>query len=269
MRLVRNKFFILFLLTFFLLIGFLTLDVYQYLYPGAFRYLFSKEQTSPPLGTEVIIIKTADNVSLRVWKRQQVKSDAPTILVFGGDDGDVRYQEGIAQYFFQKGLSVITFDYRGFGASSGFPSQTGIEKDVEALITLFKAVPQQNRYVFGISFGTYPALYAATKIQIEKLILVAPFIDFPSVDRTYYHYPWIVDLIWPEYSNEKLIYRIVGDPRINIVYGDSDILIPPAQSLSLEQQARSVGLKVKASKISNANHMTVMSKIVQSTNVLE
>jgi hypothetical protein len=241
----------------------LFIDVHRYLYPGAWRTLIAKERSSPPPGTQELRVITDDGVNLRVWQRQQAHPDAPLVVLCGGDDGDVRYQVGLSDYFFQHGFSVLSFDYRGFGGSSGFPTQAGIEKDITAVMKLAAHVPESKRFVFGISFGTYPALYAATQLPIAKLILVAPFVDFPSVDRNFYQYPWLVDMVWPHYSNEALLHKLMGTPDIKIFYGLDDVLIPPWHALQLEQNIRSLGQNVSAQGIPQATHRTLFSQMVQ------
>lgn len=247
----------------------LMIDAHRYLYPGAWRTMFAKERSSPPPDTQELRVITDDGVNLRVWQRQYSNPDAPLVVLCGGDDGDVRYQVGLSDYFFQHGFSVLSFDYRGFGGSSGFPTQAGIEKDITAVMKLAAQVPESKRVLFGISFGTYPALYAATQLPIAKLILVAPFVDFPSVDRNFYQYPWLVDMVWPQYSNQALLHKLMGKPDIRIFYGLDDVLIPPWHAKQLEQNIHSLGQTVLAQGMPQATHKTLLSHMMQQDFLLQ
>src|SRR5262245_47821152 len=65
-------------------------------------------------------VKTIDNYSINVWEYESpgsIKADRVLILV-GPDGGNMGYMIWQAKAFVQKGFKVISFDYRGFGASA-------------------------------------------------------------------------------------------------------------------------------------------------------
>ncbi|KAI4670694.1 uncharacterized protein J4E88_009786 [Alternaria novae-zelandiae] len=92
-------------------------------------------------------------------------------------------------------VHVLAIDYRGFGTSSGWPSEAGLLTDA---LTLFKfvtdtaGIPPERIVVFAQSMGTAVALSLThhlasqpTPVVLAGVVLVAPFADVESLTKTY------------------------------------------------------------------------------------
>lgn len=92
-------------------------------------------------------------------------------------------------------LHVLTFDYRGFGYSTGKPSESGLIQDAIAVVDWamnMAGISPSRILIFGQSLGTavsiaviehfsrqsHPIIFAGT-------VLVAPFINIPILVSTY------------------------------------------------------------------------------------
>ncbi|KAL1883498.1 hypothetical protein Plec18167_002502 [Paecilomyces lecythidis] len=126
--------------------------------------------------------------------------EARLILHFHGAGGTVASGYRVPNY---RALSagqpakifVLTFDYRGFSRSTGTPSEEGLLIDARAVVNWalnIAAIPQSRILVFGQSMGT--AVSAAVSQQLAAqsppvvfagTILVAPFVDVPTLVATY------------------------------------------------------------------------------------
>jgi abhydrolase domain-containing protein 12 len=86
---------------------------------------------------------------------------------------------------------VLTFDYRGFGDSDGWPSEEGTTEDVHAMVSWLKtlSIPNHTKIIlYGESLGSGIAvsylhahpeeMYPSGSIQ--ALILMAPFTSLPE-----------------------------------------------------------------------------------------
>ncbi len=77
---------------------------------------------------------------------------------------------------------VYLANYRGYGGSSGSPSEAGLYKDALAIFDEIR-----SRYtsisVIGRSLGSGVATYLATQRNIDRLILVTPFDSIENVAR--------------------------------------------------------------------------------------
>ncbi|KAI4947470.1 hypothetical protein J4E91_006824 [Alternaria rosae] len=92
-------------------------------------------------------------------------------------------------------VHVLAIDYRGFGTSTGWPSEAGLLTDALTLlkfVTDTADIPSERIVVFAQSMGTAVALslthYLAsqpTPTVLAGVVLVAPFADVESLTRTY------------------------------------------------------------------------------------
>ena len=92
-------------------------------------------------------------------------------------------------------IHVLTFDYRGFGRSSGSPSESVMIHDAIAVIqwaTKVAGIPPSRIIIFGQSIGTAVALAISEHFALQSppvtfagTILVAPFVDVATLVSTY------------------------------------------------------------------------------------
>ena len=92
-------------------------------------------------------------------------------------------------------VHVLAIDYRGFGTSSGWPSEAGLLTDALALVD-FAAnaakVSPERTVIFAQSLGTAVALSLTHHLALQSppilfagTVLVAPFADVASLTETY------------------------------------------------------------------------------------
>ncbi|CAJ2510119.1 Uu.00g060190.m01.CDS01 [Anthostomella pinea] len=92
-------------------------------------------------------------------------------------------------------IHTVAIDYRGFGSSSGFPSEQGLLTDATTLAGWAMedaGIPASRIVIFAQSLGTAVALslvhHMATRPEptfFSGLIMVAPFADVESLTATY------------------------------------------------------------------------------------
>ena len=92
-------------------------------------------------------------------------------------------------------IHVLTFDYRGFGRSRGTPSERGLCIDAIAVVdwaTKVAGIPPSRILVFSQSLGTAVSLAVSEHFALQSpptvfagAILVAPFVDVPTLVATY------------------------------------------------------------------------------------
>lgn len=106
--------------------------------------------------------------------------EKPTILYFHGNNedlGDVR--EHLATMH-QRGFSVFSFDYRGYGTTPGRPSEQNLFRDAlvvyDYLISKAKVRPE-SLIVYGRSLGSGPAVEIAASKPVGGLVLEGAFLS--------------------------------------------------------------------------------------------
>lgn len=92
-------------------------------------------------------------------------------------------------------LHVLAIDYRGFGLSTGWPSESGLLTDTLTLSTFATetlGIPAERIVLFGQSLGTAVALSLSHKLALATpptlfagMILVAPMADIETSTQTY------------------------------------------------------------------------------------
>ncbi|KAJ5511612.1 hypothetical protein N7453_003715 [Penicillium expansum] len=92
-------------------------------------------------------------------------------------------------------IHVLTFDYRGFGKSTGMPSETGLTIDALAVVDWamnVAGVPPSRILIFGQSMGTAVSIAVSKHLAVQNppivfagTVLVAPFVDVATLVSTY------------------------------------------------------------------------------------
>jgi len=92
-------------------------------------------------------------------------------------------------------IHVLTFDYRGFGRSSGTPTENGVISDALTIVEWsmnVAGIPPSRILIFGQSMGTAVSLAVSNHfaqqsppIVFAGAVLVAPFVDVATLVSTY------------------------------------------------------------------------------------
>ena len=107
-----------------------------------------------------------------------------TILFFHGNGGNISHRLGYLSMFNQLGYNTLIFDYRGYGRSSGSPSESGTYLDAMAawnyLIETKKLAPTSIG-LFGESLGGAIATWLAVREKPGILVLASTFTSIPDL----------------------------------------------------------------------------------------
>lgn len=92
-------------------------------------------------------------------------------------------------------IHVLTFDYRGFGRSTGSPSENGLVLDALTVVDWamnVAGIPASRIVVFGQSMGTAVSIAVSEQLALQTppvvfagTVLVAPFVDCATLVSTY------------------------------------------------------------------------------------
>jgi fermentation-respiration switch protein FrsA (DUF1100 family) len=142
-------------------------------------------------GFDAVWIATSDGERLHAWL-QLVESSPWTVVIFHGNAGNLSYHQATLLPFKKLGLQAILFDYRGYGLSSGSPSQQGLLRDAEAVTEYVEKslkVPPERIVYFGQSLGSGVAVLLAAKRAPARLILESAYPSLSQVASI--HYPFL------------------------------------------------------------------------------
>ena len=116
----------------------------------------------------------------------------PVAVMFHGNAGNISNRLDKARALRAMGLSVLLFDYRGYGKSAGRPSERGLYLDAAAAVreALGRAGGDGRRLVFvGESLGCAVAMEMALRFPPAALVLESPFSSTAAMGRAVY--PWL------------------------------------------------------------------------------
>lgn len=133
---------------------------------------------------EALSIKTSDGETLDAWYCRSPRPIA-SALYCHGNTGNLTTVAHAIPYLLDAGLSVLLFDYRGYGRSSGHPSVSGVAKDVLAAARVHERIRPRGRpsILYGYSLGGAIAAQAVRKYPFDGFILQSTFTTLPEVTR--------------------------------------------------------------------------------------
>ena len=116
---------------------------------------------------EKVALKTADGETLDAWYIPPAHSGRATIVYFHGKSASIAHKQQRMAELTRDGLGLFAVDYRGFGASTGSPSQEGLSADADAAYKwMTKRTGAEKLVVFGESLGSGVAVDLAARVPV-------------------------------------------------------------------------------------------------------
>ena len=146
------------------------------------RSIFPLPETQRP-DAQVLWIESQGE-RLKVWVVPRAGSKA--LLYFGGNAEDVAGNiEEFAAAFPDRSLFLV--NYRGYGGSSGQPSEAALFADA---LAIFDHVRREHSEiaVMGRSLGSGVAVFVASERPVERLVLVTAFDSLVNVATEYFRW---------------------------------------------------------------------------------
>jgi pimeloyl-ACP methyl ester carboxylesterase len=156
---------------------------------------------------------------IKVWT--VVRPGGRALLYFGGNAEDVAGNvEAFAQALPDRSLYLV--NYRGYGGSSGRPSEAAL---VAVALAIFDHVRKEHAAVavMGRSLGSGVAVQLAAARPIERLVLVTPFDSLVNVAREYFRWLPVGLLLRDRYESARRAAQ-VSAPVLVVIAGDDEIM---------------------------------------------
>jgi fermentation-respiration switch protein FrsA (DUF1100 family) len=178
-------------------------------------------------------IETDDGERLHGWWVPGAAAPVGHVLLCHGNAGNVGDRVLHAALLTAAGFDVLLFDYRGYGRSSGRPSEHGTYRDARAarrtLIEQARVDPSRVLYV-GESLGGAVAVELALEFPPAGLVLQSTFTSVRDLARM--HYAFIPAGVVPDaYPSLARIPRLQA--ALLVLHGDSDEIVPLAHGRAL------------------------------------
>src|SRR6266545_797191 len=188
----------------------------------------------PPAATvlpaaEEVSFTTEDGLRLAGWfvppagtpGRGSREPRSPAVLVCNGNAGNRSLRAPLAAALARAGLAVLLFDYRGYAANPGRPTEPGLAADARAALAYLAArsdVDPARLVYLGESLGAAVALRLAVERPPAALVLL---------------YPWlpVSPLLADRYDSLGRVGRLAAP--LLVVAGERDRIVPAAHSRRL------------------------------------
>jgi uncharacterized protein len=178
------------------------------------------------LGYEDVALTTADGVRLSAWWIPAEAARGAVVLCHG-NAGTIEQRIGKARLLHELGLSVLLFDYRGYGGSAGEPSEEGVYRDAEAAfahVVGVRGVPPAHLVLWGESLGGAVAVEVATRHTPALVVVESTFTGVHEMVRR--HYPWAPVFLATRvrFPTRERVARL-GCPLL-VLHGPADTVVP-------------------------------------------
>ncbi len=182
-------------------------------------------------------IDTEDGERLHGWL---VSARGPLrghLLLCHGNAGNVGDRVEHARLLSRAGFSVLLFDYRGYGCSTGRPSEEGTYRDARAAREALEReadLDQAGPVYLGESLGGAVALALALEAPPRGLVLQSTFTSVRDMARE--HYPYLPSGFLPDaYPSLSRIERLRSP--VLVMHGEDDEIVPASHGRALFEAA--------------------------------
>ncbi len=181
-------------------------------------------------------LTAADGESIVAWFKPPA-SDKPLVLYFHGNGGTLATRAAVFRRLIEDGSGLLAIDYRGYGGSTGTPTETGFILDGDAAYRRLSAlgVTPERTVIIGESIGTGVAIAVAEHKPIRALVLDSSFSSAADVAQSVYRWLPVRFLMLDKFDS---LARITGVtvPKL-FLHGGMDRVIPMAFARKLYDRA--------------------------------
>lgn len=178
-------------------------------------------------------VETDDGERLNGWWMASRAKPLGHVLLCHGNAGNIGDRVLHASLLSAAGYDVLLFDYRGYGRSTGTPSERGTYRDARAALGWMLKQPgvDGKRVLYiGESLGGAVALELALAHPPAGLVLLSTFTGIRALGQIYY--PFIPTALVPDaYPSLRRIPRL-GTPLL-LIHGENDEIVPLEQGKEL------------------------------------
>jgi len=173
---------------------------------------------------EEVQLTSSDGEKLLAW-HVPPRGNKPVVLYFQGNAGALDLRVGRFAWLIADGTGLVALNYRGFGGSTGKPSEAGLIRDAVAAYEFAAARYAPQRLVpWGESLGTAVAIALASTHEVGGLILDAPFTSAADVGAAAYPFAPVRWLIRDRFHSHERIAKVKAP--ILALHGERDRVVP-------------------------------------------
>lgn len=212
------------------LIAFGGLTAVMYFAQRKLMYFPETVRTAPAAAgfpaAEEVTLDTADGERVIVW-HVPPRGANPVVLYFHGNGGALRYRVQRFHDLTREGNGLVALSYRGYGGSTGAPTEAGLIADAEAAYAFAAARYAPERLVlWGESLGGGVAVALAAKHQVGRIVLEAAFTSAADIGAAVYWFLPVRLLMKDQFRSDQRIGQVKAP--LLFLHGTRDNVVPLA-----------------------------------------
>jgi len=184
------------------------------------------------LDYEDLMLKCPSGAEINAWF-VPARNARGTLLFCHGNAGNNADRVDSIATFNRLGFNVFIFDYRGYGKSTGVPTEKGTYEDA---LTAWKyltegraasgksVIPPENIVIFGRSLGGSVAAWLATQVAPRALIVESAFTSVADMGARLY--PWLPVRLLARYRYKTVDYIARAKCPILVAHSPDDEIVP-------------------------------------------
>jgi fermentation-respiration switch protein FrsA (DUF1100 family) len=212
----------------FLFVGYLGLVALLYVAQRSLMYFPERTRTAPAAAglpqAEEVDLGTADGERVIVWHIAP-RGDGNVVLYLHGNGGALRYRVDRFRALTADGTGLIALSYRGYGGSTGSPTEAGLIGDADAAYAFAAARYAPGKIiVWGESLGSGVAVALAAEHPVGRVVLEAPYTSAVDIAAATYPFAPVRLLMKDQFRSDLRIEKVTVP--VLILHGERDTVIP-------------------------------------------
>jgi hypothetical protein len=173
---------------------------------------------------EEVVIEAADHERVIAW-HVAPRGDKPVVLYLHGNGGALRHRVTRFRDLTNDGTGLLALSYRGYGGSSGSPTEAGLIADATAAYDFVAArYPVERIVLWGESLGSGVAVALAAEKPVARMVLEAPFTSTADVGAAAYWFIPVRLLMKDQFRSDLRIGKV--KVPVLVLHGDRDAVVP-------------------------------------------
>jgi fermentation-respiration switch protein FrsA (DUF1100 family) len=206
--------------------GYLGIGALMYFAQRSLMYFPDRARTPPAVAgfpqAEEVMLDTADGERVIAW-HVPPRGDKPLVLYFHGNGGALNLRVDRFRRIVAEGFGLLALSYRGYGGSTGKPTEAGLIEDARAAYA-YAAERYPRITLWGESLGTGVAVALAAEKPVTHLILDAPYTSTVDVAANLYWFLPVRLLMKDQFRSDLRIQQVKAP--VLIMHGEADDIIP-------------------------------------------
>jgi uncharacterized protein len=200
----------------------------MYVFQRALMYFPDPTRVAPAQAglpqAEEVRFTSSDGEKLLAWYVPP-RGAKPVVIYFQGNAEGLPARVARFTWLAADGTGLLALCYRGYGGSTGTPTEDGLIRDAQAAYDFARAHYPAGRIVlFGESLGTAVAVALAAGHEVAGVILDAPFTSAADVGAAAYPFAPVRWVMKDKFRSDERIAR-VSAPLL-VLHGEQDRIVP-------------------------------------------